>query len=132
MVSSEINNELPLRGLSLDVINREFFKRERCYSIDVGSIRPIADDCALKMDESNQHSPALQAWLVLGALAIMVGLIYYTYTYPYPNGKPPDNLSFVLFWAREILILVAAALFILVMLVAWCVRLFKRMLFRSS
>ena len=84
------------------------------------------------MDESNQHSRALQAWLVFGALAIMVGLMYYTYTYPYPSGKPPDALSFVLFWAREILILIAVALFILVMLIAWCVRFFKRMIFRNS
>jgi hypothetical protein len=81
---------------------------------------------ASDIDETVQSPVAIQALLLLGALAIMAGLMYYSYIYPYPNGRPPDFLRFVLFWLREFLIMVSAALGMLLILAGWCVRLVKR------
>lgn len=85
-------------------------------------------------DESTpgRSSAAAQALLCVGALALLVGLMYYSLVYPYPNGKSLDLVGFVELWGRELLILGTAAIFLVVVLVAWLVGLVGRVLGRAQ
>jgi hypothetical protein len=40
------------------------------------------------------------------AVLVLLGGMYYSYSYAYPSGQAPDILYFILFWARELLLLV--------------------------
>ncbi len=84
-----------------------------------------------EIDETRQTPFEIQTWLFLGALALVLGLMYYSYIYPNPDGKPPEFSSFVLFWLREILVLGFIALAMLYVLTAWCIRLAKRIFSRN-
>jgi len=61
-------------------------------------------------------------------LALLVGLMYYSLVYPYPNGKPLDLIDFIELWWRELLILGGIAVFLVVALVSWLVGLIRRVL----
>ncbi|GAA5173359.1 hypothetical protein GCM10025771_00620 [Niveibacterium umoris] len=58
---------------------------------------------------------------LVAMLAIMIGSIYY----PFPNGKHLDFWGFVALWGREILIVGLSLFVIIVMAVAWLVRLIR-------
>lgn len=73
-------------------------------------------------DDGPQHSPASGLFIFLIALATMVGLIYYSYTYPYPSAKSWTMLGFAGFWLRELLILAFAVLTFLWISAAWLLR----------
>lgn len=51
---------------------------------------------------------------LLAALIVLISLMVASYFYPYPSGKRPDFLSLLMFWGREVLIVITA----LVVLVA--------------
>jgi hypothetical protein len=76
--------------------------------------------------KKKQMSAAMQGVLCIGALLVLVWGMYYSYTYPYPSGKPPDLTGFLFFWLREIVILALAALFLLGVIAAWLVQLIRR------
>jgi hypothetical protein len=52
----------------------------------------------------------------------MGALMYYSYTDPYPSGKPPGLVSFAMFWLREIVILLFAAIVLVVLVVGSAVK----------
>jgi hypothetical protein len=70
---------------------------------------------------------ALRGLILVSALAVMAGLMYYPYDYSYPDGKRLQSWEFCVFWAREIFIFAMAALVLLIGLVAGCVRLARRL-----
>jgi hypothetical protein len=83
------------------------------------------------MEELNQVEvpPApvgLQLLVFVGSLSVLVGVLYYSYAFPYPSGKPPDLWSFAAFWLREILLLSFAVTVLLFLWAAWLRRLVRR------
>ncbi|KQV94563.1 hypothetical protein ASC87_26055 [Rhizobacter sp. Root1221] len=70
--------------------------------------------------------------LCIGALLLMVGLMYYSVTYSYPTAKPLDVSGFVALWFKEILILGLLVLGLLVGTVAWLIKLIGLMLARGK
>ncbi len=62
------------------------------------------------------------------SLLILCALTYYTYTYPYPSGRPPSWGSFALFWLREIVILLPALLVALIIAAGWARRVLQQWL----
>jgi len=72
---------------------------------------------------SNKEQPkerlALQLLSCAAALVMLIALMWYTLTYPYPNGKSLGISGFLAFWTRELLILVPLALLAVLALVAW-------------
>lgn len=52
------------------------------------------------------RTPGQELALTLLAVLVLLCLMVGSYYYPYPSGKPPDLLSFAMFWLREGLILV--------------------------
>ena len=47
---------------------------------------------------------AMELILFGSALAILLGLMYWTYTLPTANGRPIDVMSFTVLWARELIL----------------------------
>lgn len=76
-------------------------------------MKPTSDE-----DKANP-SPRTQLALCIGSLAIIVALMYWSYVYPYPNGKVPDLAFFVTFWFKEIVALALALLVFLAVVVEW-------------
>jgi hypothetical protein len=70
---------------------------------------------------------ALQGLIFVSALAVMAGLMYYSYDYTYPDGKQLQAWDFCIFWAREIFIFAIGALVVLIGLVAGCIRRARRL-----
>ena len=77
-------------------------------------------------DKRREAALGMQVVLCVGALAVMVGLMYYSITYPYPDGKPLDVGGFIALWLREILIVALLAFGLLMLLLAWLVSLIRR------
>jgi hypothetical protein len=69
----------------------------------------------------------LQVVLCVGALGVMVGLMCYSITYPYPDGKSLDVGDFIALWLREIVIAALLAFSLLALLVGWLVALIRRL-----
>jgi len=69
----------------------------------------------------------LQVVLCVGALGVMIGLMYHSITYPYPDGKSLDVGDFITLWLREILIAAFFAFGLLALLVVWLVALIRRL-----
>jgi hypothetical protein len=63
--------------------------------------------------------------VAIGSLAVMLALMFWSYVYPYPNDKVPDLSFFVIFWFKEIILLVIAALVFLVTVAGWVSRYFR-------
>jgi hypothetical protein len=77
-------------------------------------------------ENERQEAPlGILILLCIGALLLMVGLMYYSIIYPYPSGKSPDISSFVAFWFKEILILGLVVAGLCVGLVAWLFKLIR-------
>jgi len=81
------------------------------------------------MPESNMEGKAPpplagQVAALLGSLAVMAGLMYYSWTYPFPNG-PLSVGEFIMLWFRELIIFMFAALVAFICLVGWCIRLIQ-------
>lgn len=64
--------------------------------------------------------------ILAGAIAVLAGVMYYTWTYPFPDGKQPEFWGFVAFFAREIIAMIIAAMTVLLVVVVWCVTLVTR------
>ena len=77
-------------------------------------------------DKKSEMPLAVQIILLVGLLGVMVILMYYSFTYPYPSGKPPSVASFVLFWLRELIFLAFAAVALVCGIAAWLVQLIRR------
>ena len=71
---------------------------------------------------------AIQVMLFVGALGVMVALMYYSITDLYPSGKTLGVAGFVRLWFREIVIVAFAVIGIVAILVLWVVLLIRRML----
>ncbi len=74
----------------------------------------------------------MQVLLCIGGLAVIVVGMYYSITYPYPNGKPLDFVGFVLFWLREIIILAFIALAIMIFITTRLIQLIRRLLVKRK
>jgi hypothetical protein len=68
---------------------------------------------------------ALQLVLLLAAIAVLVGLMYYSVVYPWPGG-PMGVSGFVQLWLKEIILVAFAAVGLLVFLLLWIVQLVRR------
>jgi hypothetical protein len=77
------------------------------------------DRLEIPVGAPQSESPALELAKFVGALALLALLMWWSYTYPYPSGKPPSLWSMLAFWGREALIFVFGLVLLLVMLVAW-------------
>lgn len=85
------------------------------------------------IEHKDSRTPlAAQVGLCVVGIVILPALMYYSITYPYPSGKPPDLASLVAFWLREILILAFAAICLLVGIAGWLVQLFRRVRVRGK
>jgi len=69
---------------------------------------------------------AVQLVLFFAAMALLVGLMYYSVVYPWPGG-PLGVAGFVQLWLKEIILVACAALGLLVFLLLWLVRLVRRL-----
>ena len=84
------------------------------------------------MSETSQQSDATErpiaadVVMFVAAIAVLVGLMYYSVVYPYPSGKHLDAASFVVFWFKELILVAIAALGLLLFTVAMLVRLAQR------
>ena len=74
----------------------------------------------------------LQVVHCVGALGVMLGLMYYSITYPYPDGKSLDVGDFVALWLREIVIAAFFVFGLLALLVGWLVALIRRLSARGK
>jgi hypothetical protein len=70
-------------------------------------------------------SHGMQPVLLIGSLATMVALMYWSYVYPYPGGKVPSLAFFVAFWFKEIILLGLAALVFVAAFVGWLSSFFR-------
>lgn len=61
----------------------------------------------------------MQLALSIGSLATMVALMYWSYIYPYPDGKIPGLAFFVMFWFKEIILFGLITLVFVAALVGW-------------
>jgi hypothetical protein len=73
---------------------------------------------------------AIQGILFLGALAGMVGLMYYSATYPYPGGKSLGLWGFIALWLRELGIVAFYLTCLLIGLIIWFIKLIRQLLTR--
>jgi predicted Co/Zn/Cd cation transporter (cation efflux family) len=73
-------------------------------------------------------APGEELAVLVFALLTLVALMVASYYFPYPSGKPPNPVSFILFWLREALILVFAAIILLVIVFLAVIRQFQRLL----
>ncbi|MEO6279034.1 hypothetical protein [Roseateles sp.] len=64
-------------------------------------------------------SQAGEAIAFIASMLVLCGLMYYTYTYPYPSGHPPSLGSFAAFWLRELVILLCALVVALIIAIGW-------------
>jgi cell division protein FtsX len=64
----------------------------------------------MEMDESNeeprQDTGNRDALLGAVALGVLLGLMAWWYYYPYPSGKHPSLVDFLMFWGREAVLVV--------------------------
>ena len=74
----------------------------------------------------SQTSHAGQAVIFVIALSAILGLMYYSVVYLYPDGRPLKLTGFVLFWFREIMIIAFAAFCLLICAAGWGIRLIRR------
>jgi len=85
----------------------------------------------MQKDHEAKNQQAVGDWLGIGALVMLVGLMVWWWNYPFPDGKRPDFLDFMMFWGREaVLVIVFGMLFavvgvVMVVRAAW--RLLARM-----
>jgi hypothetical protein len=70
-------------------------------------------------EEKAAPSHGMQLALTIGSLATMVALMYWSYIYPYPDGKVPSLAFFVAFWFKEIILLGLVALVFVAAFVGW-------------
>ena len=77
-------------------------------------MRDWADICVasrMQRDQEAKHQQAKGDWLGIGALVMLVGVMVWWWHYPFPDGKRPDFLDFLMFWGREaVLVIVFGAL----------------------
>ena len=73
-----------------------------------------------------------QLLLCIGALLLMVGLMYYSVISSYPSGEPLDVSGFVALWFKEILVLGLVVVGLFIGIAAWLVRLIRRMVGRGK
>ena len=73
-----------------------------------------------------------QLLLCIGALLLLVGLMYYSVIYSYPSGNPLHISEFVALWLKELLILGLVVVGLFVGIAAWLVKLIGRMLARDK
>jgi len=77
--------------------------------------------------KTNTQKPlAAQVLICLGGLCVMGALMYYSFTYPYPNEKPLGLLSFVMFCLREIAMLLFAVVVLILIVAGWAVQWVRR------
>ncbi len=67
----------------------------------------------------------MQLALTIGSLATMVALMYWSYIYPYPDGKVPGFAFFVMFWLKEIILLGLISLVFVAAFVGWISSFFR-------
>jgi hypothetical protein len=95
----------------------------------VGAALPTLNESGTGVAGATQH--AGQTAAILGCVGVLVTILYYAYTYPYPSGEPPSFWSFVGLWLREILILAFVFIGILMIIAGWMVRLMLRLRSRA-
>jgi len=76
--------------------------------------------------QGSDGKPATGAVAFVVSLLVLCGFMYFTYTYPYPSGRPPSWGSFVVFWLREIVILLLALVVALTIAASWVQRVFRK------
>ena len=84
----------------------------------------MASPVSTEQREGNSSAGgSTEGWVIVILVVLLVGGMLVFSFYPYPDGKQPEAFEFIVFWLRELLILLA----LLVALVAgaWA-RLFKR------
>ncbi len=69
-----------------------------------------------------RNSRATELVIFFVALATLVGLMYYSYTYPYPSGEPWTLLSFAAVWFRELVVLLLAVVALVSIGAVWARR----------
>ena len=77
-------------------------------------------------NKETQTPLAMHLAICIGALCIMGALMNYSYTHPYPSGKPPGLVSFAMFWLREIVILLFAVIVLVMLVVGSAVKWIRR------
>ena len=79
-------------------------------------------------EHGNSRTPfSVQIMLCAVSVVVLIALMYYSATYPYPSGKPPGVVSFVFFWLREIIILAIVAVCLLIGLAGWVAQFVRRL-----
>jgi cell division protein FtsX len=73
----------------------------------------------------DQNSAGMQIAVAIGSLTVMLALMYWSYVYPYPNGKVPYLSYFVIFWFKEIILLAMAAMVFLGIVTSWFLKFFR-------
>jgi hypothetical protein len=68
------------------------------------------------------ESTTIQVLKLLAAFGLMAALMYYMYTYPYPDGQPPSLWSFALFWLRELVMMFFVVIVVAVSVVGWIIK----------
>jgi hypothetical protein len=88
----------------------------------------VDEDGMSGSNPSRNHEPSLttQVLLCVGALGLLVLLMFWTYNYPSVSGQPTKLSSFLGFWLREFLLLAFFAFAIAVAIVGWLLRLIRR------
>jgi len=69
---------------------------------------------------------AVQMAICVGAFCILLALMYYSATYLYPDGRSPDPASFIMFWLREIIVLLFGVGVLVLLVAAWAVQWIRR------
>ncbi len=71
-------------------------------------------------DARQNASARARDWLYgLGSLIFLVGLMAWWWFFPFPNGKSPNFIDFLMFWGREAFIILGfGAIFLAIGLVA--------------
>jgi hypothetical protein len=81
---------------------------------------PVTEERA---DRENQPSSTdHNSLLAVAALCVLVAGMWWSWDYPFPDGKHMDVWGFIQLWGRELLIVVFAAAVLLLILVLGLVR----------
>lgn len=82
----------------------------------------------LESDQESQRRTIREGVIVVAALLALVSGMIYWWRYPYPSGRSPDFIDFLLIWGREALLVLmfGGALIVVVCVLIW--RVMHRML----